>query len=94
MDGDGKSDLAIINFYERTVSVLRNTSGSGSISFADKVGYPLRNPPLSISKGDLDGDGKPDLAITYANDLESVFNFVSVLRNTSESGSISFARNS
>jgi gliding motility-associated-like protein len=86
LDGDGKPDLAVANFSSRTVSVLRNTSASGSIvagSFAAKVDFATGTAPRSVTIGDLDGDGKPDLAV--ANDAS---NTVSVLRNTSASGSI------
>ncbi|MBM4169755.1 MAG: T9SS type A sorting domain-containing protein, partial [Ignavibacteria bacterium] len=86
LDGDGKPDLAVANLSSNTVSVLRNTSTSGTISFASKVDYATGSYPQSVSIGDLDGDGKPDLAV--ANNLS---NTVSVLRNTSTSGSISFA---
>ncbi|MEI6143339.1 MAG: FG-GAP-like repeat-containing protein, partial [Mariniphaga sp.] len=86
MDGDGKPDLAVANFYSNTVSVFRNTSTSGSItssSFAAKVDFITGTSPFSVSTGDVDGDGKPDLAV--ANFGKST---VSVFRNTSTSGSI------
>lgn len=80
MDGDGKPDLSVVNFNSHTVSVLRNTSSSGSItagSFASKVDFPSGTSPYSLAIGDLDGDGKPDL-ITSNNGSDNV----SVLRNT------------
>ena len=86
LDGDGKSDLAVANYGSNTVSVFRNTSVSGSInssSFADKVDFPTGVGPVSVSIGDVDGDGKPELAT--ANHFG---NTVSVLRNTAENGSI------
>jgi len=86
LDGDGKPDLAVANQLAHTVSVLRNTSTSGSIvagSFAAKVDFTTGTNPQEVVIGDLDGDGKPDLAV--ANNNSST---VSVLRNTSTSGSI------
>jgi len=86
LDGDGKPDLAVANQLAHTVSVFRNTSTSGSIvagSFAAKVDFTTGNNPQEVVIGDLDGDGKPDLAV--ANNNSST---VSVLRNTSTSGSI------
>ena len=53
-----------INLYDSTVSVLKNTSTSGSISFAAKVDYATGKYPVNITTGDLDGDGKPDLVVS------------------------------
>jgi hypothetical protein len=47
------------------------------VSFATKVNYAGSNP-YNISIGDLDGDGKPDLAVVN----ENFNNTVSVFRNT------------
>ena len=85
LDGDGQPDLAVANFNSTTVSVLRNTSTSGNVSFTDKVDFGTGEGPLSVAIGDLDGDGKPDLAV--ANKYSAT---VSVLRNTSTSGSVAF----
>ncbi len=86
MDGDGKLDLVITNGRSYTFSVLRNTSTSGSInssSFAAKVDFATAALPYSVALGDLDGDGKLDIAI--ANESN---NTVSVFRNTSNIGNI------
>jgi hypothetical protein len=86
LDGDGKADLVIANHFSNTISILRNTSTSGSIgsgSFATKQDFATGAQPHSVAIGDLDGDGKPDLAVSnYASGT------VSVYRNTSTSGSI------
>src|ERR1019366_823085 len=86
IDGDGKPDLAIANWNSNSVSVFRNTSTSGTVSFAAKVDFTTGGNPESVSIGDIDGDGKPDLVL--ANNASST---VSVLRNTSTSGTVSFA---
>jgi hypothetical protein len=86
LDGDGKPDLAVVNQVSNTVSVFRNTATSGSVStgsFATKVDFTTGSSPQSVAIGDLDGDGKPDLAVANNNSAT-----VSVFRNTATSGAI------
>ena len=86
LDGDGKPDLVITNWSANTLSVFRNTSSVGAISFAPKVDFITGNNPYGVSIGDLDGDGMPDL--TVANAFSNTF---SVYRNLSSIGTISLA---
>jgi len=89
LDGDGKPDLVVVNNGANTVSVFRNTSSSGTISpgsFAPKVDFTTRAGAIAVAIGDLDGDGKPDLAVANLTSAT-----VSVLRNTSSPGSITAA---
>ncbi len=88
LDGDGKADLALSNSSSNTISVLRNTSaGTGNIGFATKVDYASGASPWIIAIGELDGDGKLDLAVANTND-----NTVSVFKNTSTgAGNITYA---
>lgn len=86
LDGDGKLDVAVVNYNSGTVSVFRNTSTSGSIMFAPKVDFTTGAGPFSIAIGDLDGDGRPEIAVANNGSLS-----MSILRNTSTVGSISFA---
>ena len=86
IDGDGKPDLVVANYGSASVSVLRNTSTSGTVSFAAKADFATGTNPISVSIGDLNGDGKPDLAVANSSSAS-----VSVFRNTSTSGSVSFA---
>lgn len=89
-DKDGKPDIVVANYGAgvNTISVLRNTSsGPGNITYAPKVDFASTVRPSSVSAGDLDGDGKPDIAVVNQNS-----NTLSVFRNTSTGiGNISFA---
>ena len=92
LDGDGKPDLVVTNAAPavNTVSILRNTSTPGSVSFAAKVAFATGAIPRSVAIGDVDGDGKPDLVVAN-NATSPASTTISVLRNTSTSGTISFA---
>lgn len=83
IDGDGKPDLVVCKSGSNVVSVFRNVSASGSISFSQSVDFATGMVPVGIAIGDIDGDGKMDLIVTNQSN-----NTISVLRNTSSSGSI------
>lgn len=88
-DGDGKPDIASTNQDNNSVAVFRNTSGSATLnnaSFAPPVNFLTVKGPAGIAIGDIDGDGKLDIAITTTSST------VEVLRNTSSQGTaLSFA---
>lgn len=89
IDGDGKPDLVVVNSTANTVSIFRNTAGSGNItagSFAAKIDLPAGGGAQGVSIADLDGDGKSDLTVANLTD-----NTLSVYLNTSTTGNISFA---
>ncbi len=82
MDGDGKLDI-IVNNYNASVSVLRNTSTVGTANFATKADFTAAGI-VSVVLGDVDGDGKLDIALSFGN--------LNVLKNTSSgTGNINFA---
>jgi hypothetical protein len=85
-DRDGKPDI-IISYYGNLVSVFRNTSSIGNISFATKADYSgaASSVFMKIAIADIDGDGKLDVALAGGG-----ANSISYLRNTSTVGSISF----
>jgi len=95
LDGDGKLDLAIANAREKNLVLYQNTSTPGSISFS-KVASFYCGPwnTTGVAAGDIDGDGKPDLAVS-TTDLPTL-NFsntypILAFRNTSTPGSFSLA---
>lgn len=85
-DGDGKPDLACTNYFSNSVSVFRNTSIVGSITFAPKIDFTTGIHPTGIVSGDIDGDGIIDIIISNEDDSS-----VSVIRNTAVGPNISFA---
>jgi hypothetical protein len=89
IDGDGKPDIVLANYSSNTISVFRNISASGSImasSFAPKLDFATPTAPTTITIGDLNFDGKPDIIVGCVGT-----NSLSVFRNTSVSGNITMA---
>jgi hypothetical protein len=83
VNADGKPDLAIGNYGSGTVSVLLNMTATEATtpSFAGKVDFTTGSGPWSIAAGDLNTDGKPDLAVANAS-----AGTVSVLVNSTAGG--------
>jgi len=89
-DGDGKDDIAVANNSNAsmgTVSVFRNTGVGATVSFATPLNLTtgLNWNPYLVTAGDLDGDGKPEIAVS--NQLN---NAVSIFKNNSVPGTLSF----
>ncbi|MFI5452295.1 FG-GAP-like repeat-containing protein [Pedobacter sp. UC225_61] len=86
-DGDGKFDLIVANTGGAgSVSILKNTSVPGTISFDAHADTFVDPNPLGLAIGDLNGDGKLDVATT-----SNSVNRVTLLKNTSDATGISFA---
>ncbi|MBC7913923.1 MAG: VCBS repeat-containing protein [Pyrinomonadaceae bacterium] len=88
-NGDGKIDIAVLNTASNTVSILKNNSSGGNVIFEASIDFTTGIGPNGISIADLDGEGKPDLAIVNFNGGGG--NTVSVLKNSSSTSTISFA---
>ena len=81
--GDGRPDLAVVNETDGTVSVLLDTAadGAAAASFAAQKTFAVGSDPRSLTAADLNGDGRPDLAV--ANFASGT---VSVLANATAAG--------
>lgn len=89
IDGDGKHDVGVAAFDGNVATVFRNTSTAGNISFADHIDFPSNTGPNRLAFGDLDGNGKADMAV-LDDDPNTTVSAFSVFINTSTIGSISF----
>ena len=65
INGDGKPDVAVANFYGGTVTVLLG-NGDGTFSFFDNFGTGTN--PNAIGIGDFNNDGKLDIVTANSGD--------------------------
>jgi hypothetical protein len=82
-NGDGKRDMAYVSTDENTVSVSLNTTitGASTPTFSPSVDFIPGSLPVSVSIGDFNGDGKPDMVV-----VNYFGNSVSVFMNTTVTG--------
>lgn len=85
IDGDGKKDIFVGNYTSSDISVLRNTSTSGTISFANKIDIAVGANSGQVVFADINGDGKKDMLNTNFGTT-----FFSVHVNQSTIGTVSF----
>ncbi len=88
-NGDGKPDIAVANNGPNVISVLLNTTpkGATTVSFAPQRTFAANGNPNSIAVGDFNGDGKLDLAVANGANGGGGSATVSVLLNTTPTGS-------
>lgn len=66
LDGDNLPEVVVCEFNATTgvISMFKNISASGNISFSSSIDNAVSTSVTNLRIGDLDGDGKPDLAAT------------------------------
>jgi gliding motility-associated-like protein len=82
LDGDGKADIVVASITKKSITILNNTSTTGSLSFTPLIkGTTYINRHVNIC--DIDTDGKPDIAFTSIdnNTLNIAASKVSIFRN-------------
>jgi hypothetical protein len=63
VNSDGRLDLAVANNDANTGNTVSVLLGLASGGFSPKADYPTGAGPLVVAVGDLNGDGRPDLAV-------------------------------
>jgi gliding motility-associated-like protein len=84
LDGDGKAEVVVTNAAGNNISIYKNISTPGNIQFNNKVDIATSSFPANIKIADLDGDGKPDLAVAH----NTVGPILSIYKNVTNWGSI------
>ena len=87
-NGDGSLDLAVANFNDDTVTILKG-DGAGNFAPATTSPIPVGVNPSSVAVGDFNGDGNPDLAV--ANFSDGTVSVLHALWTEGATASVSFS---
>ena len=91
LDGDGKAEIVVIhqpNPGPGSFSVFKNTSTSGTVSFATPVNYALGRNPVALSIADINSDQKPDILIVASGGSTAPANALMIFENKINSGPV------
>ena len=85
LDGDGKPDIATANHWDKQVGILtRNAAGTGWDG--PVAAGTLTYGPYAVAIGDLNADGKPDLAMANAGEGTAESRMSVIMRNAAGTG--------
>jgi gliding motility-associated-like protein len=87
IDNDGKDDITVTQVTKNYISVFLNTGSETSISFGPPVIVPTEATPWGLDFGDLDGDGKIDIAVASITKTN-----LTILNNESSPGSVTLTK--
>ena len=86
LDNDGKQDVIVANQGENTLSIFKNISTSGNISFNSPVKIATPATPIGIGIGDFDKNGWLDIATAnHGNGTVSIFTNKGIFNSISTS---------
>ena len=86
LDNDGKQDVIVANQGENTLSIFKNISTSGNISFNSPVKLTTPSTPIGIGIGDFDKNGWLDIVtVNYDNNSLSIFSNKGIFNTLSAS---------
>ncbi len=86
LDGDTKPDIAFTQLTSSSIGIFLNQS-SGAIAFDNLKNIATDATPWGIDFGDLDGDGKTDIAVASITKKS-----ITILNNKSTAGNLAFDR--
>jgi hypothetical protein len=91
LDADGKPDVVVGNYAVSTLSVFKNTSSPGAVSFSARTDYTAGSTPAQVNIGDMDGDGMPDVVMSGSGSVNGA-SFISFYKNISTPGTLTLAQ--
>src|SRR2546426_815427 len=63
LNADGRLDLVVANYEQNSGNTVSVLLGNGDGTFGPKTDFPTGTGPYFVAIGDLNADGRPDLAV-------------------------------